>query len=407
MNGEHAATRIAPIEDAIEAIRQGRMVILVDDEDRENEGDLVVAADAITPEIVAFMAREARGLMCLALAPERCDALGLPPMTEHNTAPLGTAFTRSIDHRSVAGVRGIAASARATTIRKAVDPATPAAEFVTPGNVFPLRARPGGVLVRSGQTEGSVDLARLAGRAPAGVICEIMGPDGTMMRLGKLLEFGARHGLLVTTVAALIRYRLEHERMVREVSRARLPTEHGTFEVRAYENTIDGHIHVALVHGEPRADEPVLVRVHRADALADVFGLGVHKARTSLERALSRIAREPAGVVLYLRPTGDDDPLDVRLKYYGALMRGERPEASASAASLGGGAMGFHDFGLGAQILSDLGLGKIRVMTNTPRSFKGLSGHGLEIVDWVPLDAPAGGDEAAATIDERAGTEGP
>lgn len=396
MNARNAesTSRIAPIEDAIQAIREGRMVILVDDEDRENEGDLVIAADAATPETIAFMAREARGLICLALTAERCEELGLAPMTAHNTAPLGTAFTRSIDHRTVAGVQGIAASARATTIQKALDPATDPSELVTPGSVFPLRARPGGVLVRSGQTEGSVDLARLAGRSPAGLICEIMGPDGTMMRLSKLLEFGERHGLLVTTVAALIRYRLEHERLVKLVSKARLPTEHGTFEVRAYENTIDGHIHVALVHGELRADRPVMVRVHRADAVADVFGLGVHKARTSLERALARIAREEAGVVVYLRPDGDADPIDARLRYYGALVRGERPDAGAQ--------MGFHDFGIGAQILSDLGLGKIRVMTNTPRSFKGLSGHGLEIVDWVPLDEPA--DDGAGRAVDNGGT---
>lgn len=382
--------KIAPIEDAIAAIRDGHMVILVDDEDRENEGDLVIAADAITPEIIAFMAREARGLMCLALTAERCDALGLQPMVVNNTAPLGTAFTRSIDHRSVAGVGGISASARATTIKHAVDPASLGSDFVTPGSSFPLRARKGGVLVRSGQTEGSVDLARLAGRAPAGVICEIMGADGTMMRLPKLLEFGVRHGLLVTTVAALIRYRLEHERLVKLVSKARLPTEHGTFEVRAYENTIDGHIHVALVHGDPSTQASVLVRVHRADAVADVFGLGVHKARTSLERALSRIAREEAGVVVYLRPDGDADPIGARLRYYGALVRGEKPEPGERTdgpdSRRRGGQMGFHDFGIGAQILGDLGLSKIRVMTNTPRSFKGLSGHGLEIVDWVPLE---------------------
>jgi 3,4-dihydroxy 2-butanone 4-phosphate synthase/GTP cyclohydrolase II len=369
---------IAPIEDAIAAIAAGRMVILVDDEDRENEGDIVVAADAITPEQVAFMAREARGLICVAMTSARCDALGLPPMTEHNTAPLQTAFTKSIDHVSVAGLGGISASARAKTILEAISADSQSADFVSPGSVFPLRARDGGVLVRSGQTEGSVDLARLAGRAPAGVICEIMSSDGTMMRLGRLLEFGERHGMLVTSVAALIRYRLEHERLVRLVSSARMPTEHGTFEVRAYENTIDGRIHVALVHGSPRPEVPTLVRVHRSDAVADVFGLGVHKARTSLERALSRIAREESGVVVYLRPDGDADPLDARLRYYGALVRGEKPQPAA---------MGFHDFGVGAQILSDLGLGRIRVMTNTPRTFKGLSGHGLEIVDWVPLDA--------------------
>jgi 3,4-dihydroxy 2-butanone 4-phosphate synthase/GTP cyclohydrolase II len=371
---------IAPIEDAIAAIRDGKMVILVDDEDRENEGDLVLAADAVTPEAVAFMVREARGLMCLALTAAQCDRLGLTPMTENNTAPLQTAFTRSIDHVSVAGGRGIGAAARATTIRAAIDPTARSSDLTTPGSVFPLRARDGGVLVRSGQTEGSVDLARLAGRDPSGVICEIMSTDGTMMRLPRLVEFGERHGLLVTSVAALIRYRLEHERLVRLVSKALLPTDHGTFEVRAYENTIDGRIHVALVHGEPRPDKPVLVRVHRADAIADVFGLGVHKARTSLDRALAMVAKEDAGVVVYLRPDGDSDPLDARVRFYGSLVRGERPPADTV------GTMGFHDFGVGAQILSDLGLKKIRVMTNTPRTFKGLSGHGLEIIDWVALD---------------------
>ncbi|MFO0748650.1 MAG: 3,4-dihydroxy-2-butanone-4-phosphate synthase [Myxococcota bacterium] len=389
---------IAPIEDAVAALADGRMVILVDDEDRENEGDLVIAADAVTPASVSFMLREARGLMCLALDSARIDALGLLPMARNNTAPLGTAFTNSIDHVSVAGVGGASAAARAATMRAAVDPTSRPEDFVTPGSVFPLRARQGGVLVRSGQTEGSVDLARLAGHAPAGVICEVMAPDGTMMRLPGLLEMGERHGILVTTVAALIRYRLDHERLVRCVTRARLPTDHGEFEIRCYESTLDGTIHVALIHGEVRADRPTLVRVHRSDAVADVFGLGVHRARTSLARALERTAQEEAGVVLYLRPDGDADPLDARVRYYGALTRGEK-------AGPPGGAMGFHDFGIGAQILSDLGLGKIRVMTNTPRTFKGLSGHGLEIVDWVPLGeehAPAapsapphGGSDAA------------
>lgn len=384
---------IAPIEDAIAAIRDGKMVILVDDEDRENEGDLVLAADAVTPEAVAFMLREARGLICLTLTAAQCDRLSLSPMTDINTAPLQTAFTRSIDYVPVAGGRGISATSRAETIRRAIAADARSSDFTTPGSVFPLRARDGGVLVRSGQTEGSVDLARLAGRDPSGVICEIMSTDGTMMRLPRLLEFGERHGLLVTSVAALIRYRLEHERLVRLVSKALLPTDHGDFEVRAYENTIDGRIHVALVHGEPRPDVPVLVRVHRADTVADVFGLGVHKARTSLERALARVAREDAGVVVYLRPDGDSDPLDSRLRYYGSVVRGERPPADTV------GGMGFHDFGVGAQILSDLGLEKIRVMTNTPRTFKALSGHGLEIIDWVPLDdpdlEPGAGDSAS------------
>jgi len=376
-----AAATIAPIPVAIERLAAGGMVILVDDEDRENEGDLVIAADAVTPEVIAFMMREARGLVCLALSDERIHGLGLVPMARTNTAPLGTAFTNSIDHVAVAGVAGQSASARARTILAAVDPGSRPEQFVTPGSVFPLRARPGGVLVRSGQTEGSVDLARLAGRASAGVICEVMAADGTMMRLPQLLELGRRWDIPVTTVAALIRYRLEHERLVRLVTRALLPTEHGEFELRCYENTLDGHIHVALVHGDIHAERPTLVRVHRADVVADVFGLGVHRAGTHLGQALERMAREDAGVVLYLRPDGDQDPLDARVRYYGALTRGERP--------IGGAAMGFHDFGIGAQILSDIGLGKIRVMTNQPRTFKGLSGHGLEIVDWVPLDERA------------------
>lgn len=373
---------IAPIEEAIAAIARGEMVILVDDEDRENEGDIVVAADAVTPEMIALMSREAKGLICVALAPQICDRLGLAPMTEQNTAPLQTAFTKSVDHVSVAGLGGIAASARAKTIHELIKPEARSVDFVTPGNVFPLRGREGGVLVRSGQTEGSIDLARLAGRAPAGVICEIMSNDGTMMRLTKLLEFGRKHNMLVTSVAALIRYRLEHECLVRCVAEATLPTDHGEFQVRAYENTIDGHIHVALIHGEPNPEEPVLVRVHRADTLSDVFGLGVHKARNSLEQSLARIAKEKAGVVVYIRPEGDRSSLEDRLRYFGSLVRGERPE-------VGPNNMGFHDFGLGAQILRDIGLSKIRVLTNTPRTFKGLSGHGIEIVDWVAL-----GDEA-------------
>lgn len=371
--------QLTPIEDAIETIRAGGMIILVDDEDRENEGDLVVAADAVTPAQIAFMAREARGLICLALSPELSDRLGLLPMAAENSAPLGTAFTHSIDHASVAGPAAVSASARAATIRAAVAPLAVAGEFTAPGHVFPLRAREGGVLVRSGQTEGSVDLARLAGRPAAGVICEIMGPDGSMMRLPQLLDFSARHDIPITSVAALIRYRLEHERLVRLVARANMPTEHGDFALSCYENTIDGRVHVALVHGRPDPSTPTLVRVHRSDVVADVFGLGVNRARNQLARALARIAREPAGVVVYLRPDGDADPVDARVRHYGAVARGERAPA-------GGAAMGFHDFGLGAQILRELGLGQIRVLTSSPRLFKGLSGHGLEIVDWVPTE---------------------
>lgn len=368
--------QIAPVEAAIAAIAEGRMVILVDDEDRENEGDLVAAADAVTAEQIGFMAREGRGLICLALSAERCDALRLEPMVENNLAPLQTAFTRSIDHREHGG---IGARARALTIRAAVDPASRPDDFVGPGHVFPLRARRGGVLVRSGQTEGSVDLARLAGRAPAGVICEVMGMDGTMMRLPKLLEFGERHDILVTTVADLIRYRLEHERLVHCVSEARLPTEFGDFDVRVYEDTVNGQTHLALIHGDI-SHEPTLVRVHRADPLGDVFGLDFMPSRSRLAWALRRMVAEGAGVVVYMRPDGDDDPLADRLRVYGAMARGERDDGA------GRPTMGFHDFGIGAQILSDLGLSKIRVVTSHKRPFKGLSGHGIEIVGWVTME---------------------
>lgn len=367
---------IAPVEAAIAAIAEGRMVILVDDEDRENEGDLVAAADTVTPEQISFMAREGRGLICLALSGERCDALRLEPMVEHNLAPLGTAFTRSIDHRARGGIGAVG---RAETIRAAVDPASRPDDFIAPGHVFPLRARRGGVLVRSGQTEGSVDLARLAGRAPAGVICEVMGEDGAMMRLPRLLEFGEKHDILVTTVADLIRYRLEHERLVHCVSEARLPTDFGEFDVRVYEDTVNGQTHLALIHGDI-SREPTLVRVHRADPLGDVFGLDFMPSRSRLAWALRRMVAEGAGVVVYMRPDGDDDPLADRLRAYGSIARGERDDGS------GRPRMGFHDFGIGAQILGDLGLSKIRVVTSHKRPFKGLSGHGIEIVGWVTME---------------------
>ncbi len=366
------------------------MVILVDDEDRENEGDLVAAADAITPEQVNFMSQVGRGLICLALSNERCDALRLSPMVDHNTAPLGTAFTRSVDLKRG---EGLSAAGRAATIRHAVAEESLPSDFVTPGHVFPLRAKRGGVLVRSGQTEGSVDLARLAGRVPAGVICEIMSPDGTMMRLPRLLELGEQYKIPVTTVAGLIRYRLEHERLVRCVSKAVLPTEFGEFEVRCYEDIVHGQVHVAMVHGEVTA-APTLVRVHRADTIADVFGLSFIASRSRLAWSLRRMVAEGSGVLVYMRADDGAEPLDMHLRTYGALARGEKAE--------GGGrpTMGFHDFGVGAQILGDLGLEKIRVITNKPRVFKGLRGHGLEIVGWAPTEgdpeAPADPAEASA-----------
>ena len=293
--GEDRAPALGTIADAISAIAAGRMVILVDDEDRENEGDLVVAGSMVTTEHINFMCREGRGLICLAMTGEQVDKLGLAAMTDHNNAPLETAFTHSVDHRESGGV---SASGRAATIRAAVAPSATAAEFVTPGHMMPLRARPGGVLVRTGQTEGSVDLARLAGLEPAGVICEVMNPDGSMARLPELLEMGREYDMPVVTVADLIRYRLQHEPLVRCVSRAALPTDYGDFEVCCYENMAMGQVHVALVYGDVAGPEPTLVRVHKAATVADVFGLDARGKRVRLRGtsfatplAAARVAR--------------------------------------------------------------------------------------------------------------------
>ncbi|MEC9073154.1 MAG: 3,4-dihydroxy-2-butanone-4-phosphate synthase [Myxococcota bacterium] len=368
---------LATIEEAIADMAAGRMVILVDDEDRENEGDLVASASRITPEQIGFMAKEGRGLICLALSPERSDALRLEPMADQNTAPLGTAFTRSIDLRDGGGV---GSAGRAATVLAAVDEDVTSDAFITPGHIFPLRARAGGVLMRSGQTEGSVDLSRLAGCGSAGVICEVMNEDGTMARLPDLLRFGAIHDLKVVSVADLIRYRLQHERLVKCVAQSRLPTEYGVFDMRCYENETSGQVHIALSVGEPAADHPTLVRVHRSDVVPDVFGLDFLPSRSRLAWCLRRMAAEGSGVLLYLRPEGGEQSLDDRLAAYGDMARGQ------SVPSRARGVMGFHDFGIGAQILNDIGLQKIRVMTNSPRVFKGLSGYGLEIAEWVPIE---------------------
>ena len=374
-------TVISSIEAALDEIAAGRMVILVDDEDRENEGDLVVAADRVTAEHVNFMMTQGRGLICVPLTAERADELALGPMAADNTAPFGTAFTKSVDLRCGGGV---GATGRAATIRALVDPATRRQDFVVPGSVFPLRSRSGGVLVRSGQTEGSVDLARLAGLTPAGVICEVMNDDGTMARLPRLGEIAEQHGLPVITVADLIRFRLRNEPLVRRVSETRLPTEYGDFTLRCWENTVSGQVHLTLTVGEPFGDTPTLVRVHRADTVADVFGLEFIPSRSRLAWSLRHMAAAGSGVLLYLRPEGTDEPLDDRVKIYGALARGEHPPRARPEP------MGFHDFGIGAQILHALGLQRIRVITTNPRVFKGLSGYELEIVDWVEMEGEPG-----------------
>ena len=359
------------------------MVILVDDEDRENEGDFVVAAEHVTPEHVAFMARHGRGLTCLALQHTRIDALGLSPMVERNASPLGTAFTVSVDLRHSGG---IGAAARARTMRALADPAVPMSDFAVPGHVFPLRARQGGVLVRAGQTEGSVDLARLAGCTPAGVICEVMGEDGAMLRLPSLLAFGEQHDIPVATVADIIRYRLSHETLVRCVAESKLPTDHGTFDVRCYESVISGRVHVALTLGVVNGDDATLVRVHRADTVADVLGLGVLPTGSRIDWALARLAAEGSGVLLYLRPERQARPLDESVRYYGAVGRGEPAPAAPTPP------MGFHGHGIGAQILADLGVTTCRVIANRPIQFKGLSGHGIDIIGRVPMEGPADGN---------------
>jgi len=369
-------TKISTIEEAIEDIAAGKMVILVDDEDRENEGDFVIAAECVTPEAINFMTVEGRGLICLAMVGEQVKRLGLQPMVRQNRAPLGTAFTQSIDLRHGGGV---GATARSNTIAAAIELDAREDDFVVPGYVFPLEARPGGVLVRSGQTEGSVDLARLAGLNPSAVICEVMATDGTMSRLTTLVEFGRKHDIKVVTVADLIAYRLQHEPLVVCKGSAKMPTEFGEFNVHTYENTVNGQVHVALTVGEVSATTSTLVRVHRGDTVADVFGVDGLPSRSRLAWCMKRMAAEGSGVLLYIRADSQSERLDDKVRTYGALARGEKPSG-------GSGPMGFHDFGVGAQILRSLGLQDIRVMTNAPRVFKGLSGFGLRIVDWMPIE---------------------
>ncbi len=386
---------LATIAEAIETLRQGRMLILVDDEDRENEGDLVAAAETITPEQVTFMSKQARGLICLALDAERCDALELHPMTERNTAPLGTAFTVSIDARE--GITtGVSAHDRAVTIRKASSPDAGPRDFVSPGHVFPLRARPGGVLVRTGQTEGSVDLMRLAGLQPAAVICEILREDGTMMRLPELCEFGRRHNLPVVAVADIVAHRLKTERLIQEVASADLPTDFGPFRLRAFTSSfgandrsarpahgaIEQRAHLALVMGEAKPDRPVLVRVHRANFPGDAFPFSGGRGRAEVERALSAIANEGCGVFLYLNreETGAD-----LLQSLERVRTEPDPSARLERAVRDESRMNFRDYGLGAQILRELGITRLRVLTNNPRKFSGLAGFGLTVEEFVPL----------------------
>lgn len=367
----------ASIPEALERFRAGRMLVVVDDEDRENEGDLTIAADFITPEIINFMATYGRGLICLALNAERCDDLGLPQMSSQNTSNFGTAFCESVDARE--GVTtGISAADRARTIQVAMDPASKPGDLARPGHVFPLRAREGGVLVRAGQTEAAVDLARLAGLRPGGVICEVMNEDGTMSRVPQLREFCLRHGLTMISVAELIRYRMQTERFVRRDTEGCLETSHGVFRTVTYTSTIDNETHIALVRGEVAGTSNVLVRMHSRCVEGDVFGSTRCHCRRMVEESLERIAREGRGVFVYLHQTGKG-------------MRVHYPPGEGQAPPQ-------HEAGIGAQILSDLGLTTIRLLTNHPRKVVGLEGFGIQIVAQVPLEPK---EDGAALGSER------
>jgi len=377
----------ASVDDAIEAFRRGSMVILVDDEDRENEGDLAVAASAVTPEHINFMAIHARGLICLSMTEERLARLRIPLMVDQNTSRFGTAFCISIDARE--GVTtGISAADRARTIRVAVDPSSRPHDLVRPGHVFPLRAAAGGVLRRPGQTEASADLARLAGLEPAGVICEIMNEDGTMARLPQLAALSVRHGIPMITVADLIRHRMRTERLVQRIASPMLPTRHGDFRMMAYRDDIEMKTHVALVLGEPRMDEPTLVRIHSECLTGDVFGSLRCDCGSQLSMALEMIAAEGRGILIYLRQEGRGIGLDNKLKAYELQEEGQDTVQANES-------LGFkpdqRDYGIGAQMLIDLGVNQIRLMTNNPRKFMALRGFGIEIVERVPLQPPASG----------------
>jgi 3,4-dihydroxy 2-butanone 4-phosphate synthase/GTP cyclohydrolase II len=387
----------ATIDEAVADIRDGRMIIIVDDEDRENEGDLVCAAEKVTPEIINFMARHARGLICLPLTEERCDDLHLTTQVADNTSYLGTAFTVSIDARR--GITtGISAADRATTILVAVDPNSRPQDLARPGHIFPLRAKNGGVLVRPGQTEASVDIARIAGLYPAGVICEVMNDDGTMSRLPQLQTFAAEHDLKIISVADLVRYRISKETLMKRVAETDLPTVYGQFRAIAYENVINGDVHLAMVMGDVTTDDPVLVRVHTENVTCDMFGSLIDDTGFQLHTALEKIAAAARGVVLYLRQREHSLDLVNQLRTYNIMQQSglSKPEASLQT-----GYGVDRDYGVGAQILHDLGLRRILLLSNHPPKVAALEGFELSVVGNVPLGEPASLKDQQSTTGKR------